>query len=78
MAVQRQGSQRGDENLEFQLIGHLRGEFGVQAMDTLNDEDGVLAQLEVIAVPNLLALGEVEGWDFHLFACQQPVQRAIE
>ena len=71
MFVYIQLCQCADINLEFILIGEAFRQFGIQAVDPLDDQHIICAQsfwfISVFFVP----CHKIKGWDHHFLAGQQ-------
>jgi hypothetical protein len=66
--------QRGNVDLEFQLVRYLCGQLGIQGMDAFHHEDAVLPQLDALPVIVGISFFEVECGNFHPFTIEHALQ----
>ena len=74
MVVQRYAGQCRDIDLVFQCIVYLLGQQRVQCMDTLDNQHGIVRQLQLLTVPFPLTRHKVIFWNLHALALHQSQQ----
>ena len=78
MRIQQDGRHGRDINTIFVLFLNLGGQLGIQAVDALQNQYHVLFQPKFLPTLLTQACLEIEMGQFHLLACQQRLQLAVE
>lgn len=78
VVVQRDGGEGRDVEFEDAALVDLGEELGVEGVDAFDDQYHVVGHLHGLTVVVAVAVFEVEGWEFHLLACQQLVELGVE